>query len=49
VTVEVEIPESELTSGYKAEKAKDAVGKVEWKAGVVQGKLSGTRTVIRSR
>ena len=49
VTVEVEIPVSELTSGYKAEKAKDAVGKLEWKAGVVQGKLSGTRTVILSR
>lgn len=49
VTVEVEIPKSELTSGYKADKAKDSVGKVEWKAGVVQGKLSGTRTVILSR
>ena len=49
VTVEVEVPESELTSGYKAEKAKDAVGKLEWKAGVVQSKLSGTRTVILSR
>ena len=49
VTVEVEIPASELTSGYKAEKAKDAVGKLEWKAGVVQSQLSGTRTVILSR
>lgn len=49
VTVEVEIPASELTSGYRAEKAKDSVGKVEWKAGAVQGKLSGTRTVILSR
>lgn len=49
VTVEVEIPESALTSGYRAEKAKDSVGKVEWKAGAVQGKLSGTRTVILSR
>ena len=49
VTVEVEVPESELTSGYKAEKAKDSVGKLEWKAGVVQSKLSGTRTVILSR
>jgi hypothetical protein len=49
VTVEVEVPESELTSGYKADKAKDSVGKMEWKAGVVQGKLSGTRTVILSR
>ena len=49
VTVEVEVPESELTSGYKAEKAKDSVGQMEWKAGVVQSKLSGTRTVILSR
>ena len=49
VTVEVEIPESELTSGYKAEKAKDNVGKVEWKAGAVQGQLTGTRVVILSR
>ena len=49
VTVEVEVPESELTSGYKADKAKDSVGKVEWKAGVVQGQLTGTRTVILSR
>ena len=49
VTVEVEIPESELTSGYKAEKAKDNVGKVEWKAGAVQGQLTGTREVILSR
>lgn len=49
VTVEVEVPESELTSGYKAEGAKDAVGKVEWKAGRVQGQLTGTREVILSR
>ena len=49
VTVEVEIPVSELTSGYKAEKAKDSVGEKEWKAGVIQGKLSGTRKVILSR
>lgn len=49
VVVEVEVPESELTSGYKAEKAKDAVGKLEWKAGVIQGQLTGTREVILSR
>ncbi len=49
VTVEVEVPESELTSGYKAEKAKDSVGRLEWKAGVIQSKLTGTRTVILSR
>ena len=49
VIVEVEIPASELTSGYKADKAKDSVGEKEWKAGVIQGKLSGTRKVILSR
>ncbi len=49
VVVEVEVPESELTSGYKAEKAKDGVGRIEWKAGVIQKELTGTRTVILSR
>ena len=49
VTVEVEVPKSELTSGYKAEKAKDAVGEVEWKAGIIQGQLTGKRKVILSR
>ena len=49
VVVEVEIPESELMSGYKAEKAKDSVGAKQWKAGVIQGQLSGTREVILSR
>lgn len=52
VTVEVEIPESELTSGYKAEGAKDAVGETEWKSGPVSGKLAkagNPRKVILSR
>ncbi|MCR5362450.1 MAG: hypothetical protein K6E73_10660 [Bacteroidales bacterium] len=52
VTVEVEIPESELTSGYKAEGAKNAVGETAWKAGPVADKLYGTedeRKVILSR
>ena len=49
VTVEVEVPKSELTSGYKADKAKDSVGQLEWKAGVLQSQLSGTRTVVLSR
>ena len=49
VTVEVEVPKSELTSGYKADKAKDAVGEVEWKAGIIQGQLTGKRKVILSR
>jgi len=49
VTLEVRVPKSELTSGYHAEHAKDTVGMKEWKAGVVQGKLSGTRKVMLSR
>ncbi len=43
VVVEVEIPESELTSGYKAEGAKDAVGDVSWHSGVVNGQLPADR------
>lgn len=49
VTVEVEVPKSELTSCYKADKAKDAVGEVEWKAGIIQGQLRGKRKVVLSR
>lgn len=49
VTVEVEVPKSELTSGYKADKAKDAVVEVEWKAGIIQGQLTGKRKVVLSR
>ncbi len=49
VTVEVEVPKSELTSGYKADKAKDAVGEVEWKAGIIQVQLTGKRKVVLSR
>lgn len=49
VTVEVEVPKSELTSGYKADKAKDSVGEVEWKAGIIQGQLTGKRKVVLSR
>lgn len=48
VVVEVEIPVSELTSGYKAEGAKDSVGKVEWKSGTITSKLGG-RDVYLSR
>lgn len=39
VTVECEIPVSELTSGYHAEKAKDAVGMHDWHSGTVAGQL----------
>ena len=51
VTVEVEVPESELTSGYKAEKAKDSVGEMNWHSGPVSSKLpeEKTRKVILTR
>lgn len=49
VVVEMEIPTSELTSGYKADKAHDAVGTKDWKAGTIQGQLTGTREVVLSR
>lgn len=54
VVVEGDIPTSELSNGYRAEHdldngthitAKDTTGVIEWKAGIVQGKLTGTRTV----
>lgn len=53
VTVRVLIPESELTSGYKAEYAKDAVGETDWKSGSVSSALvkagKSARKVILSR
>ena len=51
VTYECIIPESELTSGYQAEYAKDAVGLHPWKAGPVAGKLKNgnQRNVYLSR
>ena len=49
VVVEMAIPKSELTSGYKADKAHDAVGTKDWKAGTIQGQLTGTRKVVLSR
>ncbi len=51
VVVEVEIPKSELTSGYRAENAKDTVGMTEWKAGPVAGQLPSdmSRQVMLSR
>lgn len=51
VTVEVEVPESELTSGYQADGAKDSVGETKWNAGPVNRQLSGDkkRKVILSR
>jgi predicted RNA methylase len=52
VIVEVEVPLSELTSGYRAEKAKDTVGEKEWKSGPVGralAKIGQARRVILSR
>ena len=51
VTVEVEVPASELTSGYRAKNAKDAVGEMAWHSGPVSSKLpeSKARSVILSR
>ena len=42
VTVEYQIPVSELTSGYKAQYAKDPVGLTDWKAGGVAQKLKNS-------
>jgi hypothetical protein len=49
VVVEAEMPESELTSGYQAEKSPRKVGMLDWKAGTIQGQLTGTRQVMLSR
>jgi hypothetical protein len=52
VVVEVEIPESELTSGYRADKAKNAVGEISWHSGTISGQLAALgrpRRVILSR
>ena len=51
VTVEGEIPVSELTSGYRAEFAKDSVGETKWHSGPVASKLKGdkARRVFLSR
>lgn len=49
VVVEGYVPKSELTSGYKAQYAKDAVGAVKWHSGTVSSKLKNPRTVILSR
>ena len=53
VIVECETPVSELSSGYKADRAKDAVGEVDWKSGSVSGEVfkqtGRARKVILSR
>lgn len=40
VTVEVQIPKYELEGKYKAEKAKDSVGQIDWHSGPISSKLS---------
>lgn len=49
VVVECEIPTFELTSGYRAEDAKDSVGAQNWKCGVVQCQFKSHRTIYLSR
>ena len=49
VVVECEIPKFELNSGYKADGAKDSVGKQEWKCGIVQCQFKKHRTIYLSR
>lgn len=49
VVVKGVVPKSELTSGYKAEYAKDSVGETEWHSGVVSTQLPESRKVILSR
>lgn len=40
VTVEVQIPKYELEGKYKAEKAKDSVGQIDWHSGPISSKLA---------
>ena len=49
VVVEGYVPKNELTSGYKAQYAKDPVGAMRWHSGPVSSHLSTPRTVILSR
>lgn len=53
VTVEVEVPVSELRSGYRAKYAKDPVGETDWHSGSVTKQLTAQghspRKVILSR
>lgn len=51
VVVEWDVPKSELTSGYWAEKAKDPVGMLPWHSGSVNGLLpeDRQRSVMLSR
>ena len=46
VTVECQIPVSEMSSGYKAEYAKDGTGVMDWKSGVVAGKIKDNKRKV---
>lgn len=46
VTVQGIIPVSEMTSGYKAEYAKDSTGVMDWHSGVVAGKLKDNKRQV---
>lgn len=47
VTVECEVPISEQTSGYRAEKAKDSVGWHSWHTGTVAGQVRKQKGIER--
>ncbi len=49
VTVEVEVPASELEGGYQADRAADPVGEKDWPPGPVSKLIPGSRKVILSR
>lgn len=49
VILEIQVPKSEETSGYRAEKAKKPVGWSKWKSGPVASKLGNVREVMLSR
>lgn len=49
VVVEYHVPKSELSSGYKAYRAKNSTGLIDWNSGTVQKKLMGGRQVMLSR
>ena len=46
VTVECVIPKSEMTSGYKAQYAKDTTGVLDWKSGVVAGQIKDNKRMV---
>ena len=46
VVVECVIPVSEMSSGYKAQYAKDGTGVMDWKSGVVAGKIKDNKRQV---